>query len=633
MVPSATRGYRAFQLWWGAQIGVSWHSPDGRYGGRRLILAASLVALVFGGTLAGPVDAARNTSSKPAPKVVLIVGPAGGATPYYRGLADEAAAAAAKLTPNVVKVYSPDATWGNVKAALQGASVVVYLGHGNGWPSIYHDALFPTTEDGFGLNPHAGAADAHQYFGEQQIAAEIKLAPDAVVIFSHLCYASGNSEPGLVEGTLDQAQQRVDNYAAGFFPAGARAVIADAYLAPAYYVSAVLRGARSVDSIWRNAPDRNDHFLRFASQRTKGAIAQMDPEQVDSGFDRSIVLKAGLTSADVIANSTRSPEIPLPVLEPTLTGLGVTFGAPDLTTTPTAGSTTTLTLPVARDAAALLPAQLMVGTRWDRLDASATPPTLAGSDGPAPSAGVAPAPSAGASPSASSNPAVTTPAVADDDPLTTAPTDPAIGLVVPEQPGEVVAPVLAKRLSSGGISVQVTIPATPGLYRLVATLHQPDGIAYDAATQALVPALVVRVTGPLTATYGAPATATAVAGTAFDLHVRVTNLGRSAWGHPSLVHSISAAEIEPASRATLVARWVDLGGVAAQPAGAGTGVSASILPAGLAPGAAVDVDFPLVAPASPGVYLLVLDVVDPATGSLAAAGVPPGIIRVTVTGG
>ena len=137
-----------------------------------------------------------------------------------------------KLTPNVVKVYSPDATWPNVKAALQGASVVVYLGHGNGWPSIYRDALYPPTQNGFGLNPHAGAADSHQYFGEEQIGDEIKLAQDAVVIFSHLCYASGNTEPGLAEGTLAQAQQRVDNYAAGFFRAGAGAVIADAYLAP-----------------------------------------------------------------------------------------------------------------------------------------------------------------------------------------------------------------------------------------------------------------------------------------------------------------------------------------------------------------------------------------------------------------
>jgi hypothetical protein len=45
----------------------------------------------------------------------------------------------------------------------------------------------------------------------------------------------------------------------------------------------------------------------------------------------------------------------------------------------------------------------------------------------------------------------------------------------------------------------------------------------------------------------------------------------------------------------------------------------------------VDVSFSLAAPAAPGEYLVVLDVLDPAAGSLAALGVPPGIIRVTVS--
>ena len=72
----------------------------GRIGGARLVLV-----VVPRGSLAlragrwsrrsrlpsGRRDAAADT---PAPKVVLIVGPAGGATPYYRRLADEAAAAA-----------------------------------------------------------------------------------------------------------------------------------------------------------------------------------------------------------------------------------------------------------------------------------------------------------------------------------------------------------------------------------------------------------------------------------------------------------------------------------------------------------------------------------------------------------
>jgi hypothetical protein len=113
--------------------------------------------------------------------------------------------------------------------------------------------------------------------------------------------------------------------------------------------------------------------------------------------------------------------------------------------------------------------------------------------------------------------------------------------------------------------------------------------------------------------------------------VRVTNLGRTAWGHPADARTIVAAERQPASRAMLVARWVDLGGLGVTPAGMPGGVANSVLPAGLAPGASVTVDVPLLAPASPGEYLLVLDVVDPATGSLAAAGVPPGIIRVTVS--
>jgi hypothetical protein len=599
------------------QIGVSRKSGGGRFGGARLVLLAVVATLAFGaGPLASRADAA---AARIAPKVVLIVGPAGGATPYYRRLADEAAAAAAKLTPNVVKVYSPDATWTNVKAALQGASVVVYLGHGNGWPSIYRDALYPPTQNGFGLNPHAGAADSHQYFGEERIGKEIKLAKDAVVIFSHLCYASGNTEPGLAEGTLAQAQQRVDNYAAGFFRAGAGAVIADAYLAPAYYVRSVLRGARSIDSIWKNAPNRNDHFLRFASQRTKGAIAQMDPDDVDSGFHRSIVLRAKLTSAQVIGNAVRGPDLPILPVEPSLLGLGVTFGAPDLTSPPTAGSQTTLTLPIAKEAAALLPADLLVGTRWDRLDGgSAAAPT-----GPA-----APTPAPAATPGAAGG--APGPTIGGDDPGTTAPADPAIDLVVPERAGEVVAPVPAKKLASGGLSVPVTVPSTPGLYRLVATVHQPDGVAFDASTQALVPALVVRVTGPLTATYAAPAAANATVAAPFELQVRVTNLGRNPWGKAATTHSVGAAEWEPAKRATLIARWVDLGGLGASGT-PGALLASSVLPAALAPGASVVVAFHLVAPTTPGEYLLVLDVVDPTTGSLAAAGVPPGIVRLTVS--
>jgi hypothetical protein len=222
--------------------------------------------------------------------------------------------------------------------------------------------------------------------------------------------------------------------------------------------------------------------------------------------------------------------------------------------------------------------------------------------------------------------------VAGSDPGTTAPYEAGIDLVVPEQAGELVAPVRSRRLPKGGISVPVTIPSSPGLYRLVATIHQPDGVAYDAATQALLPALVVRVTGPVTATYGVPQAASATSGSPFQLAVRVTNLGRTAWGSPAQVNALGVAELQPAKRAMLVARWVDLGGLGSAPAAPGGIGASSILPAGLAPGAGVDVAFRLTAPVTPGEYLLVLDVVDPTSGSLAAAGVPPGIVRITVSG-
>ena len=199
--------------------------------GVAIFAALVLVGAIAPAALAASPSTANTTTS--VPKVVFIVGPAGAATDGYRAQARMAAAIARQYTPDVVELYSPDATWPAVKAATQGASLVVYMGHGNGWPSRYRDSLFPPSQDGFGLNPAPGGDDStHQYFGEGFVGTELKLAKNAVVLLNHLCYASGNSEPGLPEGTLDVAKQRVDNYAAGFIKAGAAAVIAEAWSSP-----------------------------------------------------------------------------------------------------------------------------------------------------------------------------------------------------------------------------------------------------------------------------------------------------------------------------------------------------------------------------------------------------------------
>jgi hypothetical protein len=201
-------------------------------GSTRIALIAGVLAIGWSAG-AGSFGARGVVAASPVPRVVIVVGPSGAATDRYRAQARDAAAVARQFTPDVTEVYSPDATWPAVRAALQGASVVIYMGHGNGWPSPYRDTLFPPSQNGFGLNPVGGDNDSdHQYFGEAAIGSQIRLAPDAIVLLDHLCYASGNSEPGVAEGSLDVAEQRVDNFAAGFVRAGASAIIADAYASP-----------------------------------------------------------------------------------------------------------------------------------------------------------------------------------------------------------------------------------------------------------------------------------------------------------------------------------------------------------------------------------------------------------------
>ena len=161
-------------------------------------------------------------------KVVIIVGPVGSSTANYITNAKRYAAQARSYGANVVEIYSPNATWARVKAAAQGAKVLIYLGHGNGSPSPY-GAFSKYTKDGFGLNATAGARQlaTRSIRASTTSRPQIKLAPNAVVILNRLCYASGNSEWGSANPTKTVAKQRVDNYGAGFLRAGARAVFAE----------------------------------------------------------------------------------------------------------------------------------------------------------------------------------------------------------------------------------------------------------------------------------------------------------------------------------------------------------------------------------------------------------------------
>ena len=232
-------------------------------------------------------------------KVVIIVGAVHGQTASYRDRGDAAYAEAKKYTPNVTRVYSPNATWSKVKAATTNANIVIYMGHGNGWPSPYtYDPKY-TTKDGFGLNATAGNGDYNvKYYGEPYVD-DLDLAPNAIVLLHHLCYASGNSEPGKAEPSVSTARQRAMNYAAGFLRSPARAVIADGHMGAAYYLRGLFTTNQSILSLWRNAPNYNGNEFSFASTRNAGRTVYMDPDSPTKSFYRSLVLKPTLTTRDV----------------------------------------------------------------------------------------------------------------------------------------------------------------------------------------------------------------------------------------------------------------------------------------------------------------------------------------------
>ena len=257
-----------------------------------LVLGLLAAAPVAASTSAAGAAAAEVTTGSPlsSAKVVIIVGAIQSSTSYYRGIADSAYAEAIKWSSNVVKVYSPYATWAAVKAALQGASVVVYLGHGNGWPSPYtYDPAY-TTKDGLGLNPTSGNGDSNlKYYGEPYLANEIRLAPNAVVLLNHLCYASGNSEPGNADPSLSVAMQRVDNYGQGFLKAGARAVIAEGHGSINYMIRDLFTTHQTVLEVWRNQSNYHGNEFSFPSMRSPAYTGFMDPDSSSGGYYRSLV--------------------------------------------------------------------------------------------------------------------------------------------------------------------------------------------------------------------------------------------------------------------------------------------------------------------------------------------------------
>ena len=208
-------------------------------------LLLGLVTLVTGMVFAAPAVGAE----APA-KVAIIVGPVGAElTPVYLALGEAAAIAAEARGAVVARAYSPEATAAHVIEAVEGANIVVYLGHGIGTPNPYSSEPSPDVTNGWGLNgPSARGdhADSSQdgtlaYYGEAWITANARPAPGWVMIYSNACYAPGASEGFDTPADEPTAASRVRAYARGpLVELGASAYFATDYFEGAAHLVATL---------------------------------------------------------------------------------------------------------------------------------------------------------------------------------------------------------------------------------------------------------------------------------------------------------------------------------------------------------------------------------------------------------
>ena len=208
-----------------------------------------VAALVLGLAPVAPPSSAAAAGEK----VVIIVGPVGAQTDNYREKGDRIAETAEAAGADVVKVYSPNATWDNVREAVDGANIIVYVGHGNGYPNPYSSGTEYTDRvNGWGLNMReddgdgdtinrrhgllrregaAWSADRLRRPGRRTYCGGtandgITPAPGFVMIYSNACYTPGAGESFDTPATEATALTRVASYSRPVFALGGRAYFA-----------------------------------------------------------------------------------------------------------------------------------------------------------------------------------------------------------------------------------------------------------------------------------------------------------------------------------------------------------------------------------------------------------------------
>ena len=180
-----------------------------------------------------------------------------------------------------MRAYSPKATPRRVLRAVDGANIVIYFGHGTGFPNPYSKTLRPEVENGWGLQgPRARGTHEDDlakgrlaYYGEAWLAANAHPAPGFVMIYSNACYAPGASEGWLPKPDQSEALTHVANYSRAAFAMGASAYYAtDFYGGAARLVHALLdQSGRTFANVFRSEPQfRPGALSRHAHPQVPG---------------------------------------------------------------------------------------------------------------------------------------------------------------------------------------------------------------------------------------------------------------------------------------------------------------------------------------------------------------------------
>ena len=292
---------------------------------------ALLISLVGTATPANTSPSFAEAGSA-KPRAVIIVGPSHGSTAEYLSEGQVFANQAIAAGMEVTTVFHPHATWARVVSETKGVNLLVYFGHGNGWPSPY--APFQElTKNGFGLDLTAGgSSSAVKYWGGRPIRKSLRLARDAVVVLYRACYAAGNGEMSQVYPSPIVAIQRVDNFAAAFLrpKVGASAVFAFATKQWIDLAAQLMRPNRTMEQIMRTRSQKPGWYtsgwvghdpLYADSQRTPGARMLLD-RHLDRGFARALSGNLGMTTdewrdeAEDLASPPAPPAPPAPTATP-----------------------------------------------------------------------------------------------------------------------------------------------------------------------------------------------------------------------------------------------------------------------------------------------------------------------------